>query len=131
MSELLLQEFCFQSELKAWFVEEREREIVSLCFAQRWRGLEMMFTWLLNSSGLWFHLEEKREFFFWNFFVCLFSFCVRVCVCVWLSKFDYVNDEIKLLNHSSCVNFCTFFRAVVWIWLVYACFYFVHRLVFK
>ena len=24
----------------------------------------MMFTWLLNSSGLWFHLEEKREFFF-------------------------------------------------------------------
>ena len=44
----------------------------------------MMFTWLLNSSGLWFHLEEKREFFFEIFlFVCL------VFVYVFVFVFDY------------------------------------------
>jgi hypothetical protein len=43
----------------------------------------MRFTWALNSSDLWFLLEERRKFFFFFFFLILFNFFVFVFV------FDY------------------------------------------
>jgi len=45
----------------------------------------MMFTCLLNSSGLWFHLEEKREFFFFE----IFLFVCLVFAYAFVFVFDY------------------------------------------
>ena len=42
----------------------------------------MRFTWALNSSDLWFLLEERRKFFYFFILFCLIFF-------VYVFVFDY------------------------------------------